>query len=113
MRHHNFIQKKVLNYINDFFFKYIENNVEASSEIKSRWNEFLEEIINFDTYDNYIDHLIKDNDRVVVLQYFYSHVDDDGNLSTLEKVSERNIWIKDNMIYYKDIEKMMSCYFDK
>lgn len=110
MRHHNFIQKKVLGYINDFYSEKVESNLDQAK--KDEWFDFLDNITNFDTYDNYIDQLVKDNDKIVILQYFYSHVDEDGNISVLKKVSERNVWIKDNMKYYKDIEKLMKPYFE-
>ncbi len=108
MRRHNFIQKKVIEYVTNFYSCNIE--AKASFEEREGWENFLQEISNFDTYDNYIDQLIKDNDKVVVLQYYYSHVDNDGVLSTLKNVSEGNVWIKDNMKYYKDIEKLMKPY---
>lgn len=108
MRRHNFIQKKVIEYVTNFYINNIESK--ASLEEKEDWENFFQEISNFDTYDNYIDQLIKDNDKVVVLQYYYSHVDNDGVVSTLKSVSEGNVWIKDNMKYYKDIEKLMKPY---
>ena len=105
MRRHNFIQKKVIEYVTNFYINNIESK--ASLEEKEDWENFFQEISNFDTYDNYIDQLIKDNDKVVVLQYYYSHVNNDGVVSSLKSVSEGNVWIKDNMKYYKDIEKLM------
>lgn len=111
MRRHDFIQKKVVSYIQEFYFNNVINHI--TKEEKEKWNEFIDEISNFDNYDNYIDNMILDNDKIVLVQYYYSHVDNEGKLCDLDDVSESNIWIKDNIKYYKEVEKLMEGLMNK
>lgn len=105
MRRHDYVQKKVVGFIQDFYFDYIRDNID--NEEKEKWDNFLDEISIFDNYDNYIDNMILDNDKTVLVQYYYSHVDNDGKLSNLDTMSDTNIWIKDNINYYREVEKLM------
>lgn len=97
MRHHDFIQKKILGHLSDYLNK---NNLE--------WNEFMDEITNFDRFDCYIDQLVYDDEKILALQYFYSHTNNDGKLSELKNIAESNIWVNHNIKYYKEVEKMFN-----
>jgi len=107
MRHHDFIQKKIIGYLNDYYFTQIEQG-KLSDQEKEGWDSFLTEIINFDQFDNYVDQLVLEDKRIVALQYFYSHTDLNGALDELEKASIQNIWVKDNMNYYQKVEKIIN-----